>query len=227
MCRLPATIPAERRLAPARPPGAEDVEAEELGDGDRCRERSPEHERAEHDREVLCTAYEEGHAEREHSVLAELEEAHEMGVEVGVVERHGPEDLEREPDEERGPGDPEHPGRSQSPEPGAGRHDERGDEDREHREVGEAHVDRGRAGVDRQVRLEPLVQEEEGERGCEDERPGGLPVEREASAKGPRPEALGRRRHGGHYRCDSGAGSRACGELQGSLRSRRGGASGA
>ena len=108
-------VAEEGRLPPAGVPRSEDVDAEELQERDGDRDGGPQHEPAEHDREVRGASHEQRHGQCEKPVLDELQEAHEMVVEEGVVEGDGSEGLEREPGEEGGSGQPERaPARSRA-----------------------------------------------------------------------------------------------------------------
>jgi hypothetical protein len=94
-------VAEERRLTPARLPRAEDVDPEKLEQRDRDGDGCPEDERADQDPQIQGSSDECGDGHHEDGVLGELREAHEMLVEERVVQRGGPERLEREPYEER------------------------------------------------------------------------------------------------------------------------------
>jgi hypothetical protein len=175
-------VAEERRLPPASPPRAEDVDPEELHQPDGRRDPAPEDERAEHDREILCTPHQQRDGEREERVLAELREADGVVGELGVVNRGRAEELEPQPDEEQRSGDPHDAAGAQAPEAGAPRRDDRRDHDREDGDVREADVDGGRPGRDGQVRLIALVEEDERDGQGDDERAGGLPIRADALA---------------------------------------------
>ena len=176
-------VAEERRLAPAGPPRAEDVDPEELRQRDGRRDPAPEDERAQHDREVLRAPDEQRDGEREERVLAELREADDVVGELGVVDRRRAEELEPEPDEQERSRDPDDAPGAEAPEAGTSRRHDRRDHDRQDGDVGEADVDGRRPGRDGEVGLVALVEEHERDRQGDDERAGSLPVRADALAK--------------------------------------------
>ena len=174
-------VAEEGRLAPSGIPGAEDVQTEELGDRDRCRDGAPEDGGAQQDRQVLDSSDEQRDRECEQRVLAQLECGHDTAGEEVVVHRGGSDRLESEPGQEQSAHEPEAARGAQAPEPVALGAAERRDHDGEQREVREPDVDRGRADPDGKVRLEALVQEEKRQGECEEQRPDRVPVDEDAA----------------------------------------------
>ena len=168
----------ERRLPPSRRPGLGDRPAEELRDPNRRRDRAPSDERREQHPELAPPAEQQRQREREHAVLGELPGRDD--VPVPVVRAVRQERIERREEDHRqecGAGDPDRQPVAKRAEAPAEAGKERGEPDREHREVGEVDGDACRAGVEREARLVVRVQEDqregEGEHGSaeRDDRP--------------------------------------------------------
>ena len=162
-------VAEEGRLAPAGVPRSEDVDAEELQERDGDRDGRPEHEPAEHDREVRGASHEQRHGQCEKRVLDELQEAHEMVVEERVVEGDGRKVWNASQARRAAPASQsERPARRRAS-PSLERDDRRGDHDDEDGDIRQADVDGRRAQSDSEIRLVALVQEEERDRTREHE----------------------------------------------------------
>ncbi len=160
----------EGRLPPAGVPRAEDVDAEELQEGDAHRHCRPENDGSEQDGQVARAPHEQRDRNREQGVLDELEVAHQVVVERRIVERRRPERLEREPDEQAAPTIQSVRPRAQPRKPFSGRGNRGSHEHDRDGEIREADVDGRRSERETDIRLIALVDEEERDRGGEHER---------------------------------------------------------
>ncbi len=185
-------VTEEGRLAPARVPGAEDVYAEELEQRDAHRDGSPEDEATDHDRQILDAPHEERYDKGKQRVLPELEEAHQMVVEEGVVQRRRPKCGECEPHEQGAAGNPEESSRLESSDSESRGRESCGNDDHENGRIREPDVDRSGAHVDRELGLIALVEKQERQRCSENERPESVAVE-EVADLGSHERALERR----------------------------------
>ena len=160
------------------------------------RDGRPEHEPAEHDRQVRGASHEQRYGQREQGVLDELEEAHEMVVEQRVVEGDRAERLEREPGEEGCAGQPEPAPRAEARQPVSRGDERRRDHDDEDGHIGQTDVDGCPAEADSEVRLVALVQKEERDGTREHERSerGAVDEVTESRRRACAVERLGRHR---------------------------------
>ena len=101
-------VAEEGRLPPAGVPRSEDVDAEELQERDGDRDGSPEHEPAEHDREVRGASHEQRNGQSRASAYStSFRKLTRWSSKSESSRETGRKRLEREPGEEGGSGQPE------------------------------------------------------------------------------------------------------------------------
>ena len=124
---------------------------------------------------------EQRHGDGEQGVLPELDQADEVVGEAVVVERDGPQGLERQPGEERRSGQPERTPRSKAAEPEPDRREDCGHDDDERGDVRQPDVHGRRPDPEGELGLEALVDEEERDGRREDDCTAALGVGQETT----------------------------------------------